>query len=53
MPASAYTRQAASTSSASPSDAAWLSYGTTGQTRVSADLRAVHAGLLAQTYRRA
>ncbi|MDH2404405.1 TetR family transcriptional regulator [Bradyrhizobium sp. SSUT18] len=34
-------------------DGAWLSYVTTGQTRMSADLRAVHAGLLAQTYRRA
>jgi hypothetical protein len=34
-------------------DGAWLSYVTTGQMRMSADLRAVHAGLLAQTYRRA
>ncbi|MCK1654237.1 TetR family transcriptional regulator [Bradyrhizobium sp. 149] len=34
-------------------DGAWLSYVTTGQTRMSADLRAVHAGLIAQTYRRA
>ena len=37
----------------SAADGAWLSYVTTGQTRMSADLRAVHAGLLAQTYRRA
>lgn len=33
-------------------DGAWLSHVTTGQTRMSADLRAVHARLLAQTYRR-
>jgi AcrR family transcriptional regulator len=33
-------------------DGAWLSYVTTGQTRMSAELRAVHAQLLAQTYRR-
>lgn len=34
-------------------DGAWLSYVTTGQTRMSADLRAVHDRLIAQTYRRA
>ncbi|WGD48874.1 TetR family transcriptional regulator [Bradyrhizobium sp. CB1650] len=33
-------------------DGAWLSYITTGQTRMSADLRTVHDRLLAQTYRR-
>jgi AcrR family transcriptional regulator len=33
-------------------DGAWLSYVTTGQTRMSADLRAVHDRLVAQTYRR-
>ena len=33
-------------------DGAWLSYVTTGQTRMSAELRAVHALLIAQTYRR-
>ena len=33
-------------------DGAWLSYVTTGQTRMSAELRDVHARLLAQTYRR-
>jgi hypothetical protein len=33
-------------------DGAWLSYVTTGQTRLSADLRDVHDRLIAQTYRR-
>ena len=33
-------------------DGAWLFYVTTGQMRMSAELRAVHARLLAQTYRR-
>ena len=33
-------------------DGAWLSYITTGQTRMGADLRAVHDRLIAQTYRR-
>lgn len=33
-------------------DGAWLSYVTTGQTRMSADLRDVHDRLLAETYRR-
>ncbi len=32
-------------------DGAWLSYVTTGQTRMSADLRAVHDRLIAQTRR--
>ena len=33
-------------------DGAWLSFVTTGQTRMNADLRAVHDRLIAQTYRR-
>ncbi|MFT4117117.1 TetR family transcriptional regulator [Bradyrhizobium sp.] len=33
-------------------DGAWLSYVTTGQTRMNADLRAVHDRLIAQTRRR-
>ena len=33
-------------------DGAWLSYVTTGQTRMNAELRAVHGRLIAQTYRR-
>jgi hypothetical protein len=33
-------------------DGAWLSYITTGQTRMGAELRAVHDRLIAQTYRR-
>jgi len=33
-------------------DGAWLSYVTTGQTRVSAELRAVRGDLIAQTHRR-
>jgi hypothetical protein len=34
-------------------DGAWLSYVTTGQTRMSAELRAVHDHLIALTHRRA
>ncbi|SFI53867.1 hypothetical protein [Bradyrhizobium sp. Gha] len=34
-------------------DGAWLSFVTTGHTRINADLRAVHDGLIEQTYRRA
>jgi len=33
-------------------DGAWLSYVTTGQTRMNAELRAVHGRLIAQTHRR-
>jgi hypothetical protein len=33
-------------------DGAWLSFVTTGQTRMNADLRAVHNRLIAETHRR-